>query len=106
LRVPEVLSELGLQDFAKTYPYELPASARRLVALATVLVREPQILLLDEPTEALDSEGMIRLQQVIDSVLNRGGAVLLSTHDRDFMHSTTHRVHPMTGKPEPTARGS
>ncbi len=106
LRVPEVLSRLGLEAFAETHPYELPASARRLVALATVLVREPQILILDEPTEALDSEGMIRLQEVIDSVLNRGGAVLLSTHDKDFMHSTTHRVHPMTRKPEPTARTS
>ncbi|PRA00206.1 hypothetical protein CQ017_04015 [Arthrobacter sp. MYb224] len=106
LRVPEVLSRLGLEAFAETHPYELPASARRLVALATVLVREPQILLLDEPTEALDSEGMIRLQEVIDSVLIRGGAVLLSTHDKDFMHSTTHRVHQMPGNPEPTARPS
>ena len=106
LRVPEVLTRLGLQDFADTHPYELPASARRLAALATVLVREPQILLLDEPTEALDSEGMIRLQQVIESVLNRGGAVLLSTHDRDFMHSTTHRVHQMPGKPGPMVRTS
>ncbi|HJX79401.1 ABC transporter ATP-binding protein [Glutamicibacter sp.] len=106
LRVPEVLSRLGLEAFAETHPYELPASARRLVALATVLVREPTVLLLDEPTEALDSEGMIRLQQVIDSVLSRGGAVLLSTHDRDFMHSTTHRIHQMPGNPEPTARPS
>ncbi|WP_404287712.1 ATP-binding cassette domain-containing protein [Glutamicibacter arilaitensis] len=105
-RVPEILSRLGLEAFTETHPYELPASARRLVALATVLVREPQILLLDEPTEALDSEGMIRLQEVIDSVLLRGGAVLLSTHDKNFMHSTTHRVHQMPGNPEPTARAS
>ena len=106
LRVPEVLSRLGLEAFAETHPYELPASARRLVALATVLVREPQILLLDEPTEALDSEGLIHLQQVIDSVLLRGGAVLLSTHDKDFMHSTTHRVHQMPGQSESTPRPS
>lgn len=106
LRVPEVLSRLGLEAFAETHPYELPASARRLVALATVLVREPQILILDEPTEALDSEGMIRLQEVIDSVLLRGGAVLLSTHDKDFMHNTTHRVHQMPEKPGPMVRTS
>ncbi|MGP9488992.1 hypothetical protein CIK76_10260 [Glutamicibacter sp. BW80] len=104
LSVPEVLTRLGLEAFAETHPYELPASARRLVALATVLVREPQILLLDEPTEALDSVGMARLQEVIDSVLLRGGAVLLSTHDKDFMRSTTHRIHQMPGKPEPIAR--
>ena len=106
LRVPEVLSQLGLEAFAETHPYELPASARRLVALATVLVREPQILLLDEPTEALDSAGLACLQEVIDSVLNRGGAVLLSTHDQDFMHRTAHRVHLMPENPEPTAPAS
>ena len=102
LRVPEVLSQLGLEAFAETHPYELPASARRLLALATVLVREPQILLLDEPTEALDSAGIACLQEVIESVLIRGGSVLLSTHDKAFMDRTAHRVHQMLRTPEST----
>lgn len=106
LRVPEVLSQLGMEAFAETHPYELPASARRLVALATVLVREPQILLLDEPTEALDSAGLARLQEVIDSVLIRGGAVLLSTHDEAFMDRTAHRGHQMLRTPESTTSGA
>ncbi|MFK0082973.1 ABC transporter ATP-binding protein [Glutamicibacter sp. NPDC090743] len=94
-RVPLVLAQLGLESFAQTHPYELPASARRLVALATVLVREPQLLLLDEPTEALDSAGLHCLHGAIDSVLERGGAVLFSSHDERFMSSTAHRVHRM-----------
>ncbi|KSU65985.1 ABC transporter ATP-binding protein [Arthrobacter sp. NIO-1057] len=91
-RVPEVLAQLGLEAYAQTHPYELPASARRLVALATVLVRDPEILFLDEPTEALDEAGEAILQEVIRSVLERGGAVVLSTHDAEFMKSTAHRV--------------
>ncbi|MGH3652167.1 ABC transporter ATP-binding protein [Glutamicibacter sp.] len=94
-RVPLVLEQLGLESYAQTHPYELPASARRLVALATVLVREPQLLLLDEPTEALDSAGLHCLHGAIDSVLERGGAVLFSSHDERFMSSTAHRVHRM-----------
>lgn len=94
-RVPEVLAQLGLDHFGDTHPYELPASARRLVALATVLVREPQILLLDEPTEALDEAGETILQEVINSVLERGGAVVLSSHDEQFMQRTADRVHVM-----------
>ncbi|WP_426733276.1 ATP-binding cassette domain-containing protein [Glutamicibacter sp. 2E12] len=92
-RVPLVLAQLGLESYAETHPYELPASARRLVALATVLVREPQLLLLDEPTEALDSAGLHCLHEAIDSVLQRGGAVLFSSHDERFMSLTAHRVH-------------
>lgn len=95
LRVPEVLAQLGLESYAQTHPYELPASARRLVALATVLVHEPKILLLDEPTEALDEAGEAVLQEAITSVLDRGGAVVLSAHDEEFMGRITHRVHHM-----------
>ena len=94
--VPLVLEQLGLESYAQTHPYELPASARRLVALATVLVREPQLLLLDEPTEALDSAGLHCLHEAIDSVLERGGAVLFSSHDERFMLSTAHRVHQLS----------
>ncbi|MGO4295427.1 ABC transporter ATP-binding protein [Glutamicibacter sp. MCAF14] len=94
-RVPVVLAQLGLESYAQTHPYELPASARRLVALATVLIHEPKILLLDEPTEALDGAGEAKLQEVIGSVLSRGGALILSTHDEQFMERVTHRVHQM-----------
>lgn len=94
-RVPRILEQLGLASYAQTHPYELPASARRLVALATVLVREPRLLLLDEPTEALDSAGLQILNEVIDSVLERGGAVLFSSHDERFIARTAHRVHRM-----------
>lgn len=94
-RVPHLLSRLGLEFHAQTHPYELPASARRLVALATVLIQEPDILLLDEPTEALDEAGKAILKEVVTSVLDRGGAVILSTHDQHFMKSVAHRMHLM-----------
>ncbi|MGV2950803.1 ABC transporter ATP-binding protein [Glutamicibacter sp. AGC46] len=94
-RIPAVLEQLGLESYVHTHPYELPASARRLVALATVLVREPELLLLDEPTEALDEAGEATLKEVIGSVLARGGAVILSTHNEKFMERVTHRVHSM-----------
>lgn len=105
--VDEVLGRLGLLAFAEVHPYELPASLRRLVALATVLVRDPMVLLLDEPTEALDEAGLRRLHEVIDSLLERGRSVLLSTHDQQFMRAVAHRVHRMEASPpgkHPAAR--
>lgn len=102
-RVAQVLDSLGLAAEAQTHPYELPASARRLVALATVLVRSPTVLLLDEPTEALDVHGLALLHAAIKAVLEGGGAVLLATHDEAFMAATAHRVHRMglAGAPRP-----
>lgn len=94
-RIPSVLATLGLSEYLDTHPYELPASVRRLVALATVLVHEPAVLLLDEPSEALDAHGVARLLTVITAVVDRGGAVLLTTHDEAFLEACAHRVHRM-----------
>ncbi|MHC6178151.1 ABC transporter ATP-binding protein [Glutamicibacter sp. X7] len=98
-RVERVLDELGLSELAETHPYELPVSARRLLALATVLVREPRVLLLDEPTEALDGHGLERLHRVIEHRLAAGGAVLFSSHDESFMRRTAHRVVRLAAAP-------
>lgn len=82
--VAEVLGRLGLAAVAGTHPYELPASQARLVALASVLARRPRVLLLDEPTVALDAAGRRRLLDAVRDSRRRGSAVLVSTHDEDF----------------------
>lgn len=103
--VAKVLKQLGLESYGQTHPYELPASARRLVALATVMVREPNLLLLDEPTEALDSTGLRILRDVIASVVDRGGAVLFSSHDEQFIEQMADRVYVLPAG-ESATRGS
>ena len=95
VKIPEVLESLGLAGTGETHPYELPAAARRLVALATVLVHTPALLLLDEPTEALDAGGLEVLRAVIGKVLDRGGAVLMASHDEGFLSGVAGRIHRM-----------
>lgn len=82
--VTGVLAEVGLESFRAAHPYDLPAPTRRLLALATALIVDPKLLLLDEPTAGLDrhARGIVR-----DVVLRRresGAAVLAVTHDGDF----------------------
>jgi sulfonate transport system ATP-binding protein len=76
------LDEVGLASHARAWPAILSGGEAQRVALARALVREPQLLLLDEPFAALDALTRLKMQQLIaDLCARHGPAVLLVTHD-------------------------
>ncbi|WP_422936418.1 ABC transporter ATP-binding protein [Sinomonas sp. P47F7] len=91
-RALEALDAVGLARQSDVHPYELSASAQRLVALATVLARRPRVLLLDEPTVGLDGRALARLDAAVTDAARAGSAVVLSTHDRAWARRRAHRV--------------
>lgn len=90
--VTRVLEELDLMDVADEHPYDLPVPRRRLVALAAVLVADPELLLLDEPTAALDAKGRERVAAVVRRRVARGLGALVITHDAAFAHEAVDRA--------------
>lgn len=91
-RAGEALAAVGLAAVANAHPAELPASQQRLLALATVLAREPAVLALDEPTAGLDRHGLEALEAAAGAATARGAAVVLVTHDLAYARRTAHRV--------------
>ncbi len=80
----EALAEVGLADRADSWPSLLSGGEAQRVALARALVREPGLLLLDEPFAALDALTRIKMQTLVrDLVDKHRPAVLLVTHDVD-----------------------
>ncbi|HEY1155438.1 MAG TPA: ABC transporter ATP-binding protein, partial [Arthrobacter sp.] len=96
-RAAEALRAVGLAAAAEDHPAELPASAQRLLALATVLARRPAVLALDEPTVALDGEGLALLDAAVRSAAGAGAAVVLVTHDLGYARSAAHRIVSLDG---------
>jgi energy-coupling factor transporter ATP-binding protein EcfA2 len=96
-RALRALGDVGLGASAAHHPYDLPASGQRLLTLATVLVREPAILALDEPTVGLDRHGLARLDAALRAAAARGAAVVLVTHDVQFARDTAHRTLVLSG---------
>ena len=88
----EALAAVGLACSAGEHPAELSASRQRLLALATVLARQPALLVLDEPTVGLDRHGLMLLQTAVDAAAARGAGVVLVTHDQDYARTQAHRV--------------
>lgn len=95
--VRRALAAVGLTATAGLHPAELPASRQRLLALATVLARRPQVIALDEPTIALDRHGLARLGAAVRHAAQEGAAVVLVTHDLAYARSLAHRTVVLAG---------
>ncbi|HKJ92467.1 MAG TPA: ABC transporter ATP-binding protein [Longimicrobiales bacterium] len=77
-RARATLRELGIEHAADRAAHHLSGGERRLAALATVLVSRPDVLVLDEPTDALDARGRRR---VVDLLRGRPETLVVATHD-------------------------
>jgi heme ABC exporter ATP-binding subunit CcmA len=74
------LARVGLEALAGTRVRELSSGMQRRLALARVMLREPRVLLLDEPFSGLDLESLKRLEAYLHAFKGEGGAVVLVTH--------------------------
>ena len=79
-RVGEVLALTGLQDAAQRRVGGFSTGMRQRLALATALLGDPRVLLLDEPSNGLDPAGIVWLRSFLRDFAARGGTVLLSSH--------------------------
>ena len=90
------LERVGLADFADRITYKLSGGEKRLIALATVLAMEPEVLLLDEPTASLDQESVDRVADTLNSLPQ---SMLVVSHERAFLSRvTTHSVTLSNGR--------
>ncbi|MCQ6270530.1 ATP-binding cassette domain-containing protein [Pseudarthrobacter sp. R1] len=96
-RTAAALAAVGLSGVAQDHPAELPASGQRLLALATVLARRPSLIALDEPTVALDGDGLAVLDNAVRSAAAAGAAVVLVTHDVPYARTLADRLLTLDG---------
>lgn len=83
------LKTLGLQGFESRITHQLSGGEKRMVTLASVLVMEPEVLILDEPTNALDEKAKLRLLHVLQGLPQ---AMLIISHDKPFVEQLSTRA--------------
>jgi len=84
----ETLSQLGMIGFEEKITHKLSGGEKQMIALASVLAMDPKVLLLDEPSNALDSEARQRLISTLQSLSQ---AMIIISHDSDFLNQLANR---------------
>ena len=90
-RVAHVTALCRLEELLERHPYDLSGGEQQRAALAKVLLLNPEILLLDEPTKGLDAEFKQVFAEILQILLRRGTAVLMVSHDIEFCARYAHR---------------
>ena len=90
-RVADTLGMLGIADLADRAPYQLSGGQKKRVAIASVLVMNPEVLLFDEPTAALDPRTQQWLMELIVELGRAGKTIVLATHDLASLETLAER---------------
>jgi NitT/TauT family transport system ATP-binding protein len=99
-RAEKMLARVGLKAFMDRYPHQLSGGQRKRVALAQVLVREPRLLLMDEPFGPLDAQTRLIMGELLLHLWQADRkAVMFVTHDLDEAISLADRVIIMSAGP-------
>ncbi|MBO5060399.1 MAG: cell division ATP-binding protein FtsE [Clostridia bacterium] len=91
-RVPEVLSEVGLNYKAKMYPRQLSGGEQQRVALARALANHPLILIADEPTGNLNPKTAMEIMDIFEEINRMGTTIIMATHAKDIVDVMKKRV--------------
>ena len=83
-RVKEIAKVVEIEELLLMHPYDLSGGEQQRAALAKVLLLEPKILLLDEPTKGLDGYFKIKLFNILKKLLVKGVTIVMVSHDIEF----------------------
>ena len=93
LKTQMMLQDLGIEHLAKKIVYHLSGGEKKLVALAGVLIMEPKLMLLDEPTNGLDYAMQIRLVEILRKI---DKSIIIVSHHQEFIEQVVDKVYEIT----------
>lgn len=83
-KINSVAEKLGIKDLLENHPYDLSGGEIQKCALGKVLISEPKILLLDEPTKGVDAYSKLSLSKILQEIRSDGVTIITVTHDVEF----------------------
>ena len=91
-RIHEVAKMLDLEKVLNEHPFSLGKGERQRIAVASILVLKPKILVVDEPTTGQDWDGIQNMMKLIDQLHENGTTIIMITHDMDVVATHANRA--------------
>lgn len=91
-RTDHMLNQFGLIELSERHPYQLSMGQKRRLSVASALVREQRILLLDEPTFGQDARNTFAMLAQLEQLRREGTAIVMVTHDREIVKRYCTRI--------------
>lgn len=96
-KVPEALEKVGLSHKAQAFPKELSGGEQQRVGVARAIVKDPVLILADEPTGNLDRDNALQLMQLFEKINQDGTTIVIATHAWDLVDRMQKRVVALSG---------
>jgi cell division transport system ATP-binding protein len=91
-RVEDALELVGFEGKRSHYPHELSGGEKQRVTLARAIVKEPKLILADEPTGNLDPVAAFELVQLLETINNEGTTILMASHNYNLIKGRGRRI--------------
>lgn len=91
-KISDVLEELDLLEYKDKHPMALSGGQKQRVSVGVSLMMNSQIIIFDEPTSGLDYRNMLRVSKLIKELSERGKAIIVISHDNEFINNTCTKV--------------
>lgn len=97
-RAKELMTQVGLEDRIGHKPTELSGGQQQRVAVARALVKDPPLILADEPTGNLDTQSGIVIMQLLEQLCKAGKTIIVASHDPRMLNYATHHITLLDGQ--------
>ncbi len=94
-KIEKVLMQMDITDIKDKPTHFLSYGQKKSVSIADIIVMEPEVIILDEPTVYLDYEHVSKIMKTLDDLISQRKTIVLSTHDVDFAYSWADYVYLM-----------
>ena len=91
-RIREVMNKVGLDDKDKRTVSKYSLGMKQRLAIGEAIINQPELLILDEPTNGLDIEGIIEMRNLIKKLSQQGMAILISSHNLTEIDNLCNRI--------------
>jgi len=104
-KMDEIVEDLGIADLLERSPHQLSVGEKRKVSIATILISEPEVILLDEPTAGLDPQTARHIMDIIIEANASGKTIITATHDLHIVEEIADTAYILNRQKQIAKRG-